>query len=342
MGIYSLSQLVDRHGQAGTEVNISLGVRPSGTVHLGNLITLALAQGLARKIGPHQSKINLTICDLDLPEGLDWKTIREGYAKHYRDLPDPTKCHRTLSEHSTAEITDFYDSLAKDVNVPVEIRKLSEIQRDPLFREGIKRVLETPGLVSFLIPHLAPGTVPVYPLCPECKGSYTGSVKGKRNSYENGRISTFCNNDECSVKDFDVDIMDPSIDLSVHMFIDPLRDSLLQPYADIHVFGGDYNEQHGANKLSKIEKILRVMNVASNGERVPDVLIGPTIYARDGKKMSKSCANGLDVKRLRDFLGPEEYAGKILKFTMDLVGEGYNNIDYPQVVEKLLGSGFSQ
>jgi len=334
----SILQLADKLGQYGREINISLGVRPSGTIHLGNLMTLALAQGLGREIGPHQSKINLTICDLDLPEGLDWKTIKKGYAKHYRDLPDPNHCHRTLSDHSTEDIKDFYDLLTTETRVPFEIKKLSDIQRNAKFREGLKKVLDSPELIKLLVPHLPDGAVPVYPLCPQCKGSYTGSVKGRQNIYVNGMIYTTCNNDECSVHDFQVDVLDTHKDLSVHMLIDPLRDALVFPYADVHVFGGDYNEPHGANKLSKIEKILKVMEVASGGERIPVILIGPTIYARDGKKMSKSQANGLDVATLRGFLGEQKYAGEILRFTTDLVARGYNNIDYPQVVEKLLGS----
>lgn len=334
----NIESLVEKYGSGEKEVNISIGLRPSGMIHLGNMMALALAQGVARKVGPHYTQINVTICDLDLPSQGDWDIQRTGYVKHYRDLPDKNgSCHSSMSDHATEQVSLFLQSLNQEVSIRHTFRTLTEVQRHSSFREGLKRILDDPDIMPMIIPNIPKGGALVYPLCANCGTSYKSNRKGKYTKYENGIIHTFCNNPECSVEEYDMNVLDTSQDLAVHLFIDPLRDAVMEPFADIHVFGGDYNELHGPNKISKIKKILHVMQVAGQGLRQPDIFLGPTVYARDGSKMSKSRSNGLDINHLKKYFG-EDYARRIFDFTMNVVERGYKNIDYTHVTESLFGS----
>lgn len=330
-----LTALIEDYCNSENEVNIAFGIRPSGKIHLGNMMTMALAVGLSRDIGPHLTRLNITTCDLDLPDPVEWNTSKKGFARHYKDLPGPNGNDESMAQYATNNVTEFLKVLSESGRLQYSIRTLTEVQREPDFREGLKRVLDDPESMKTLMPHHLKQGVLVYPLCRKCGTSYTGTQKGKANTYEDGTIHTFCTNPDCDVEDYDVDVLDSSIDLAVHLFIDPLRDAVVRPYANIHVFGGDYLADHGTNKIPKINKIEKIMEIASKGQRVPDFLIGPTVYSREGPKMSKTKDNGLNITHLRSHLG-EQYPEKVLDFTLGVVRGGYNHIDYAKIHKELL------
>ncbi len=333
MGIKTLQQIVQEYDNS-PEVNISLGLRPSGVIHLGNMMTMALAMGLGHEVGPHISKVNVAICDYDLPDENDWDIKANGFAKFYRDLKDQTGVCDSTYAKSRKDIEEFLTNLSKQTSVDFNIRDLSDIQREPSFREGLKKILDSPEAMKLIFPNLKDDSVVVYPVCPKCKTSYTSTIKGKRVTYKDGRIFTHCSNSDCDVKEYDISILDQDAEFSVHMFIDPLRDAVVKPCADVHVFGGDYSQEHGENKLPKIDKIGRLTQIASDGKS-PDYLVGPTIYARDGEKMSKTKANGLTSDVLVKHLG-DDYPSRVLDFTLGLVNSGFSHVDYPLVDERLL------
>ena len=340
----TLSQLIEEYRGSEETVNVAFGIRPSGMIHLGNMMSMALTAGLSREIGPHISNMSITVCDLDLPDPTDWKISKEGYAKHYKDLPSPDN-DGSMVDYGVRNIKEFLDALTETPSFRYEIRTLTEVHRDLLFREGLKRVLDSPEAMRIIMPNSSEKSVLVFPLCERCGTSYVthiGAQKGKKITYENGKIHTYCTNPDCDVDEYEVDVLDTSRDIAVHVFIDLLRDSMVKPYNHIHVFGGDYSEPHGTNRLLKIEKIEKIMEIASQGKRIPDFLIGPTVYAKTQgglglQKMSKSKSNGLDMDRLREFLG-SRYPQRVYDFTMDVVKRGYQAIEYALVEERLLGN----
>lgn len=332
----TLTSLAEKYGEGSDPVSISFGFRPSGTIHLGNMMTMALAAGLAERIGPHRAGLNVTVCDLDLPDSSDWSVHTHGFAKHYRDLPSPNGGAKSMSEFTTAQVEKFLRSLQSYTGVPYQLKTLTDVQREPAFRQGLKRVLDNPESMALINPDMKDNSVLVFPLCPECDTSYTGTAKGKKNTYRDGKVHTYCTNPGCKIEEYEVDVLDTARDLSVHMFIDPLRDAVVKPFADVHVFGGDYLDNHGSNNMPKADKISRIIQIAAaEGVKVPDILVGPTIYARDGAKMSKRTTNGLDMNSLSRYLG-ENYPEEVLKFTMAFVGKGHNHIEYPLVAEHLI------
>lgn len=332
--IYEIGNFKDFISQSsgGTqEVNIAYGFRPSGTLHLGNLVTLILASEIVNRIGPHISKMNLSILDLDLPANSDWDLTSQKFVRHYRDLP--CEYYGTFFKRGKAQIEDFMEKLDKEVTVPFQLGVLTDLQKDPRYRKGLKKILESEEASKIINPTSKNGRVEAYPLCRECGTSYTNTIRGKINTYENGQIHTHCTNPDCEVDEYSVDVMDNFSDISVSGLMGALRD-LSCPVADAHVYGGDYSFPHGEMKESKVSKIKKIMDIADPKKSL-DFLVGPTIFAKGREKMSKSLNNGLDYNRLKNLFG-DDYVKRIYDFSYEILDKDYFVVDYGLVKDKLL------
>lgn len=319
-------ELINRYCNGKDPANVSVGLRPSGTIHLGNMATMALAGYLSAEIGPHLSDLNLTICDLDMPDIRDWCVKENGYMRYFANIPDRSECHGSLLDHARECIERFAMGLEKELRIKSKVKLLSEVQKDPGFREGLKKVLDA-DLMQTLNETVQKGRVLVYPLCPRCHTS-----KPSANEYREGKVLTECTNPMCSQEQFEVDVLDPNFDLAVHYLIDPIRDCWVPPHSSIHVFGGDYLSECSSN-LSKLMKIIEVMK-ASQG-KVPDFLVGPTFYSHDGTKMSKSKENGLTFEKLRGFFGDTDVVPRILDVIRWIDSEGIKVVDFTIVKDRL-------
>ena len=325
--------LVAKYNDRGETTHIAVGLRPSGKIHLGNMATVALAGILGRDIGPHLSKVNITVCDLDMPDASDWCYKQHGYVRYFRDIPDPSGQHDSLLGAATESIDALVTAMQDALDVPFFTQLLSSVQQTEAYRDGLKRVVETEGIMDYLLSGRVPeGNVLAFPLCPEC-----GFTNPKRAEYHDGIIVTDCSNPDCSVEEYETDIMDCDRDIAVHFFIDPIRDCVVMPRMDVHIFGGDYRDEHDGTHVPKIEKIQRLWQIAG-GEYVPDVLTGPTFYARDGSKMSKSKNNGLLQATLHNHFSQTgaDSVSRLIDFVDFLMTEGYKVVDYRVTSEYLL------
>lgn len=315
------------------EYKVEVGLRPSGLIHLGNMMTLSLASWLIHELGTHKSKLNVTVCDIDVqcPDGNTLIT--------YNHLNDKYGCHNSFSDHNTEKIKDFVSLLSGELGIKYNFSNLSEVQREERYRKGIENLISNPELLREILglSNLKGGKVPVFPVCPSCK---TATNAFSEYDSEKKLIKAHCK--ECD-KDGEYHLYDPEIEMPVHFLIDPIRDSLIAPYSDIHVFGGDYSEEHGQNKLKKIEKIKMFGEAVS--QRKIHYLVGPMFYSEDGSKMSKSNLNGLSLMNLKEHfrgLSGSEWIKHIVRFSEYLVNNKVNHVDYSMVKNELLGGLFTQ
>lgn len=330
--INNFKEFIDKYSKGNQEVNLAYGLRPSGIVHLGNLFTLALASEIVNRTGPHISKLTLSILDLDLPANQDWNFTSKKFVKHYRDLS--CEGYESYAKRTQAHLEDFMEKINKEMNVPFELKFLSDLQKDSRYRKGLRNILESEETEKIINSTNNNGRIEAYPLCRECGTSYTNTIKGKINTFENNEIHSFCANPKCKVKEYKVNILDPSVDISVNALMGALRD-LSCPVADAHIYGGDYSFPHGEAKVSKVSKIRKIMNIA-NPKKSLDFLVGPTIYAKGREKMSKSLYNGVDYNNLKKLFG-EDYVKRILDFMWDVFEKEYSVVDFAVVQESLLG-----
>ena len=75
---------------------------------------MGLAGYIASEIGPHLSQLNLTICDLDMPDKKDWSVSEEKYMKYFGDIQDKHGCHDSLLSHAREGIDVHYIHLSID------------------------------------------------------------------------------------------------------------------------------------------------------------------------------------------------------------------------------------
>lgn len=325
------SDLVKKYGEFGNDsTNIAIGVRPSGIIHLGNISTLTLSGLLARDIGLHLTQVNVTVCDIDMPDRSEWPMKDSRFVRYFKDLPDKERCHSNILNHTRWNLESFLSGLEEELGVEFNINTLTEVQRDPGFRAGLKRMLDIPGIMKEIKPTIGDDDVLVFPLCGQCGTSNPYFTK-----YDGKVLHTECSNPSCSMGEYEMDVMDCTKDLAVHFFIDPMRDRTVEPFADVHVFGGDYRDEHMRSSLSKAQKIAKLTCAASPDGSSPDVLIGPKFYARDGNKMSKSRNNGLSLDVLKAHLG-DDYVKSIVEFTRVVADEDYKHVDYPTIEQYLL------
>ncbi len=313
--------VADKYASSGDDVNIAIGVRPSGRIHLGNMSTLALSGYLGKNIGPHLSVVNVTICDLELPDFHD-RNINDNFIRYYAELPDPRGEYNNLLEASHFHLGEFFGAMKDYFGVPVRTHLLSNIQRNQNFRKGLKRLLDEPNSMSIINPSAGKKSF-VFPICPDCKTS------SNKTSLYNNKTETFkatCKNPECSREAYDMNIFDLSRDLSVHYFIDPLRDCWVDPKPQIHVFGGDYRMRGKNSNTPQIKGVIDVMKT-SGGCSLPDILLGPNFFSSDGYKMSKGRDNGLTLDILKRHFGEDAFL-KIFELTEKIMERDMKVVDY--------------
>jgi lysyl-tRNA synthetase class I len=312
-------------------VHVAVGVRPSGSIHLGNICTLALASLFAHVAGNHRSQVNLTVCDLDAPDYAVQEGKQTGVVRYAAQLEPPRRVAT-----STRNLLEFFERdlqvLVRDLNaatgVDIRTRRLSDIQRNPGYRTGLQRVLETPGTMDVIYTGTPDRKTYVWPVCPECK-----STNYENALYRKGALLSSCVNSECPQERLEARVEDRSGDIAVHHLIDPLRDRTVKPFADVHVFGGDYRHVSPHRRLSNVDVTQYFTKVASGGE-APVPLLGPLIEGPSGAKMSKSLGNGWTLNGLRRSLG-RSYMGAVLGLVEHAMNEGMESVPYHALMDHL-------
>jgi lysyl-tRNA synthetase class I len=312
---------------------ISLGMRPSGQLHLGNIATAISAAEIAYEFGNHRSEIVFTICDLDLPEKTDIPIVGN-VVKHYRYAEDKNSCHhKNMSEHNSKTIYQLMEDISKEMGTRFVPKTIAEIQKEPAYRKGLVRILENSEEIAKLFPgDTTPKKALVFPICNSCHTANKQQptfelVKEKGTAV----LHTLCENPECSSKGpYSVDVLDTSYELAPHFSLSLLRDTV-DPVADVHVFGGDYSVPHGRNGVSRAKKFVQLMEIA--GIVPPDLFVGPLFYAKDGLKMSKTDMNGLSFENLVGYF-KDHYVRHIREFNKSI--SDYKHVDYGVVSDRLL------
>jgi lysyl-tRNA synthetase class I len=296
---------------------VGVGIRPSGEIHLGNIVTMATAAILAREL---HGSLDLVICDLDLPSYTEGKIVQP-----FKYQEDINGCHENVSEHYSTFINSFSKELARILDLGLNIRYLSDIQAQQGFRETLKTVLDQKEEFRKIIGRTNDRDykVPVRPVCQEC-----GFISKKLPVYNinTGYIKTKCKNDDCITHEIKVDVLDTDQVLTVHHIVDPIKDVSTDPKVDIHIFGGDYHIPSNGNKRSKLWQIEDLFKLT--GQSVPVLFSTLTVYGNNGKRMSKSNRNGLSFSTLQQ-LYEGNLALKVMEFTDGLLSKEYHHAPFP-------------
>lgn len=281
---------------------VEVGFRPSGELHLGNLVSIATAGLLAAK---HGRRLQVTCCDTDWDAHTHQLVAEENgrVMKHYFERPDPDGCHGSLAEHRSAQARPYIEAIADQLGIEMEYAFMSDLQQEQGFRDAVHRLLtrieefDTVWDGGFRRRWISP----VSPVC-DCG---FGPAKGASYAPEERTLAHPCWHDGCDhgfhEADLDADNM-----LGIYYLVDPIRDTASRE-TSIHVFGGDYRKAEKGQKTTKLHKVEQITAIA-NGE-TPTYRTAPLIVDEDGKPLSKSKGTG---RRLSDIGGPEELVSSVL------------------------------
>lgn len=303
---------------------VSIGARPSGSIHLGNLITIANSFIIADKIGSHLSDVDFTICDLDMPDMRDWEIGKKPYTKYFAQIPHESG-DGSLLDLARRDLDFALSEFSRQSGVNYNMSLFSELQREPIFRDGLKKMIDKKKSSKF----------PIYPICPTCKTGRTKLIE--REDMQEG--SVLCENDDCRTERYDFNVCNTDVDLSVHFAVDPIRDVVLGRNVSFHVFGRDYLDEdtslrtNGRHK-TKIDRVSYFTRLVAESENlVPHYFLSPVIYASDGNKMSKSRNNGLELSHL---IRRPDGLKRVFDFAVEITEKNMSHIDYSLTYNRLL------
>ncbi|WEL23648.1 hypothetical protein [Candidatus Nanohalovita haloferacivicina] len=277
---------------------VAVGFRPSGELHVGNLLSIGYAAVIADEL---DFELDLWCCDTDWSAHIHEHHQPENNKVMKLFFQRDCECgkHENVAHHRVDEIRGFLDGLESET-VDVEVNFLSDY-REESYLEALRNVLNN---IDGFDEIFGGGfrrryRSPVTGVCSECGFSH---AKGSAYSRECDELVHSCWNPDCS-QGFSSTPLSGGI--GVYYLVDPVRD----PGRDVavHVFGGDYRDAEKGQKTSKVLKVARITDLAC-GE-TPAYFLGPLIADEaTGKPLSKSKDTGRTVSEIDDL---EEYGREI-------------------------------
>ena len=276
---------------------VAVGFRPSGELHVGNLLSIGYAAVIAEEL---EMELDLFCCDTDWSAHLHENHRPENNKVMKLFFQRDCSCgeHRDVAHHRVDEIRDFLKGLESET-VDIEVRYLSDY-REESYLQALRNILNN---INEFDEIFGGGfrrryRSPVAGVCSEYGFSH---AKGSAYSSSCDELVHSCWNSECS-QGFSSTSLDGPI--GVYYLVDPVRD----PGRDVavHVFGGDYRDAEKGQKTSKVVKVARITGLAC-GE-TPAYFLGPLIADEHGKPLSKSKDTGKTVSEIDDL---EKYGEKL-------------------------------
>ncbi|MFB6213680.1 MAG: hypothetical protein ABEJ07_03925 [Candidatus Nanohaloarchaea archaeon] len=283
---------------------VAVGFRPSGELHVGNLLSIAYAAVIASEL---DLELDLMCCDTD------WSAhIHEQHMPGESDVMRlffmrdcPCNRHDDIAEHRVEEIEPFLRGLERETSGDATPGYLSDLRGDEGYNRALREVLENMEQFDrvfgggFRRRYVSP----VVPVCDGCGNSH---AKGAAYSHESRELVAACRNPDCHRAFIRGSLED---EIGVYYLVDPVRD--VSRDVAVHVFGGDYRVAEKEQKTSKVAKVAKLTELAT-GE-TPAYFLAPMTSDSEGKPLSKSKGTGRTVSDIENLEGyGRELAEKVL------------------------------
>lgn len=289
---------------------VAVGFRPSGELHVGNLLTIGYAAVISDKLG---LGLDLMCCDTD------WSAHIHGHHKPensdvmrlFFQRECPCGRHENIAEHRVEEIRPFLKGIEEELGNNFEPKYLSDLNGDESYMEALRKVLTSMDGFDEVFGggFRRRYDSPVVNVCPNCGFSHS---KGAAYSENTDELVFSCRNPGCG-KGFAAGSLTEGV-IGVYYLLDPVRDP--GRGVRVHVFGGDYRSAEKEMKTSKIEKVAKITELA-NGE-TPEYFLAPMIADEEGKPLSKSKGTGKTISEIDDLKG---FGQKLTEKVKELIKE---------------------
>ena len=174
---------------------VAVGFRPSGELHLGNLLTITYAAVLADRL---DLELDLMCCDTD------WSAhLKEN---HRPDDPKTMKLfferdcacdeHRNIAEHRMEQVEIFVEALEESLEAEVETGFLTDLKGDEGYMDALRNVLDNMHELDSFFGGVFSSRyrTPVVNVCEECGFSHS---KGAVYSEDTDELVFECRNSDC-------------------------------------------------------------------------------------------------------------------------------------------------
>ncbi len=278
---------------------LAMGFRPSGELHVGNLLTIGYAAVISDWL---KLELDLSCCDTDWSAHIHGHHFPENnrVMRLFFNRACPCGEHENIAEHRVAEIRPFLDGLEQALDMEIDVNYLSDFQGDNGYVDALRTVLKKMGPLDevfgggFRRRYISP----VVNVCLECGYSH---AKGASYSPGTDELVFPCHNPECSTYFASGPLTG---EIGVYYLVDPVRDAWRG--AAVHVFGGDYRDAEKEMKTPKIQKVAEITELATGG--TPAYFLAPLIADEEGKPLSKSKGTGRTVADIDDL---EQYGWEV-------------------------------
>lgn len=270
---------------------VAVGFRPSGSLHLGNLLSIGYAAAVAAK---HDLTVDLMCCDTD------WSAhIHErAYPDENRVMPlffqqdCPCDDHESIAHHHMHRIQPFLDGLRDATGAQIDTGYLTDLAGNEQYMDALRTVLTNMNDLDAIYGggFRRRYRSPVAGHCTECGHAH---AKGSSYSPETDEVVHACRTPDCDAGFAATPLSDP---VGVYYLVDPIRD----PGRDVavHVFGGDYRDAQKEQKTPKIAKVAKTTELAAG--TTPHYLLAPLIADETGEPLSKSAGTGTTVDDIQN------------------------------------------
>lgn len=297
---------------------VEVGFRPSGELHVGNLLTIGYAAAIADRL---LLDLTVTCCDTDWSAHVHEHHIPENnrVMKLFYERDCPCDEHSNVAEHRMDEIRPFLEKLEEMSGIKIDTRYLTDLQGDEDYVEALRNVLKNmEEFDSFYGGGFRRRYIsPVTSSCSAC-----GYAHAKGGSYSPGtdEVVAPCRNISCT-EGFISESLTGRI--GVYYLVDPIRDP--GENVAVHVFGGDYRTAEKEQKTSKIVKVAKTTDLAC-GE-TPAYFLAPMISDSEGKPLSKSKGAGKTVSDL----DLEDFGRKVASKIQDWLNEEKKHVEESEI-----------
>ena len=265
---------------------VSMGIKPSGKLHLGTAVTIYNAVRAAKR---SNAQLDIQIMDLDFDQQ------RGTFFLPYKYYSDKDSCHESMRAHVEEEISVVLEEITGFLGAKIfpSVSYFSEASLTPQFFDMLMCLYKRGELKPLHANKVQSSSSLFAPVC-TCNRSNTSAPKIDLDSR---KLSTKCFFEQCDVEKYDV-ALDEKGRVNFHYLLDPLRDCVPDLHgrrADIHVFGGDYAQKYGHSRATKVERISQVARSAGHSMQF---FVGPIVVA-DNCKVGKSMGEKLTCEVLR-------------------------------------------
>ncbi|MFB6189961.1 MAG: hypothetical protein ABEJ91_00090 [Candidatus Nanohaloarchaea archaeon] len=280
------SELGDLEGS-----KVAVGFRPSGELHVGNLLSIAYAAAIASRL---DLELDLMCCDTDWSAHVHEQHLpgESDVMRLFFERDCPCDKHENIAEHRVEEVEPFLRGLEEELGVDATPGYLSDLNGDESYMKALREVLDNMEQFDSVF---GGGFRRRYvsPAVPVCDGCGNSHAKGAAYSRETDELVASCETPGCE-RAFARGKL--TGDIGVYYLVDPVRDPSRE--VAVHVFGGDYRVAEREQKTSKVEKVAKITELAT-GE-TPEYFLAPMISDSEGKPLSKSKGTGRTVSEIDD------------------------------------------